>query len=93
MFVLFLLSQVYLGYINGIQLAKYELLPEHHQYTWMWLKALVFLYFFVLDKFLYKFFIIGVEKNIYKERGTCCSHRGADDLVINLPFKLNKCYQ
>ena len=70
LFLLFVLSQVLLGYINGIQLAKFGLLIERTSpiYMKVRLKALSSVICLIFDKFLLKLGIIGVWKYIGKEK-------------------------
>ena len=54
------------------------------------LASVFFFFIIIFDAFLNKLCLIGVKKNIVKERGKVCSHRNADDLSRKVPSELDK---
>jgi len=48
------------------------------------------IFFLVFENILYKLCLIGVYEKVYKQRGTVCSHKDADDLLKDVRSELDQ---
>jgi len=91
--LLFILSQVFLGILMEPMLAKFGLLIDRTSsiYLQVRLKNLTSVIFFlVFENILYKLCLIDVYEKVYKQRGTVCSHKDADDLLKDVRSELDQ---